>query len=373
MDHSTYENAIVRIVTVVGARPQFVKASPVSAALKTAGVAEILIHTGQHYDREMSELFFTELELKPPDFNLGVGSGSHALQTAEMMRALEPVIEKEAPDWVLIYGDTNSTLAGALVASKLQIPVAHVEAGLRSFNRAMPEEINRRVADAISDLLFAPTETAVNNLLAEGVAETRIKLVGDVMLDAAMAHGRRAASRSRIMERLGLIEGDYILVTVHRAENTDCAERLSSIARAIGEIAEDYTVVFPVHPRTHKALEAQGLRDLLGRCRLIDPVGYLDMVRLESCAALIATDSGGVQKEAFFHKRPCVTLRDETEWVELVQLGWNRLCDVRDSHSVVAAIRDAIGSRGRDATPYGMGTAAKLIAVALQESLPTTH
>jgi UDP-GlcNAc3NAcA epimerase len=319
----------------------------------------------------MSALFFEELGLSPPAFNLGVGSGSHAVQTAGILRGLEPVLETEKPDFVLLYGDTNSTLAGALVASKLQIPLAHVEAGLRSFNRRMPEEINRIVADSLSDLLFAPTNAAEDNLKKEGISASRIKKVGDVMLDAAMLYSQRALSNSRILQTHGLKGLPYILATIHRAENTDDGYRLGNIASALAELNREIPVVFPLHPRTRNALTEHGLLERLSKCRLIAPVGFLDMVLLESSAAAIVTDSGGVQKEAFFHGTPCVTLRQETEWVELVELGWNRLCPADDPAAIVSAVRSAIGTKGQTARPYGDGHASARIVDLLLEAL--TH
>jgi UDP-GlcNAc3NAcA epimerase len=327
------------------------------------------VHTGQHYDANMSALFFEELGLSPPAINLGVGSGSHAGQTSGIMRGLEPVIEAEKPDCVLLYGDTNSTLAGALVAAKLQIPIAHVEAGLRSFNRRMPEEINRIVADIVSDLLFAPTKAAEDNLKKEGIPASRIKQVGDVMLDAAMMYSQRALSNSRILQTQGLQGLPFILATIHRAENTDDGYRLGNIASALAEINAEIPVVFPLHPRTRDALTAHGVLERLSKCRLTAPVGFLDMVLLESSAAAIVTDSGGVQKEAFFHGTPCVTLREETEWVELVELGWNRLCPPDDPGAIVRAVRSAIGTRGKTAKPYGDGKASTRIVDLLREAL----
>jgi UDP-GlcNAc3NAcA epimerase len=361
----------LRVLTVVGARPQFIKAGPVSEAFRVAQVSEIVVHTGQHYDANMSGLFFEELGLSPPAINLGVGSGSHATQTAGILRGLEPVFEAEKPDCVLLYGDTNSTLAGALVASKLQIPLAHVEAGLRSFNRRMPEEINRIIADSLSDLLFAPTIAAEENLKKEGISASRIKKVGDVMLDAAMMHSRRALSNSRILQTQGLEGLAFILATIHRAENTDDGYRLGNIASALAEINREIPVVFPLHPRTRNALTEHGLLERLSKCRLIAPLGFLDMVLLESSAAVIVTDSGGVQKEAFFHATPCVTIREETEWVELVELGWNRLCPAVDSGAIVRAVLSAIGTRGQTAKPYGDGKASTRIVDVLQAAL--TH
>lgn len=357
-----------KVVTVVGARPQFVKAGPVSRALASAGHAEVLVHTGQHYDPNMSAIFFDELGLPAPAHHLGVGSGSHAAQTGAMLERVERVIDGERPDWVLVYGDTNSTLAGALAAAKLKVPVAHVEAGLRSWNRAMPEEINRVVADHVSDLLFAPTRAAVANLRREGVARDKIVKTGDVMFDAALHYGRQAARESRVLEKLGLEARGYVLATVHRAENTDDPRRLRAIFDALGRLAREIAVVVPVHPRTRKALARRGWRSA-GGLRVIDPVGYLDMVMLEQHARLIATDSGGVQKEAFFYRVPCATLRTETEWVELVEAGWNRLIPPFAAADVYRKLRRMITSFRRPrATPalYGSGDAARCIARALR-------
>jgi len=292
----------VKIVTVVGARPQFIKAATVSRVLrKTKGVREVLVHTGQHYDANMSEVFFEELEIPRPDYNLGIGPATHGAQTGRMLEAIEGVLFKEKPDWVLIYGDTNSTLGGALAAVKLHIPVAHIEAGLRSFNRRMPEEVNRVLTDHASDILFAPTQTAVENLRREGISEEQIQLVGDVMYDAALYYGKKAERQSQILNRLELKPREYILATTHRAENTDDPQRLRAIFEGFAEVAQEIKVVLPLHPRTHAALVQVGLYDKVPRsiC-LIEPVGYLDMVMLEKNARLIATDSGGVQRRRFF-------------------------------------------------------------------------
>jgi UDP-GlcNAc3NAcA epimerase len=353
----------VKIASIVGARPQFVKAAVVSRAISaTEGMQEVLIHTGQHYDPELSDIFFEELEIPSPDYHLGVGSASHARQTAQMLEGLEPLFVEEAPAVILVYGDTNSTLAGALAAAKLQLPVAHIEAGLRSFNRRMPEEINRIVADHLSTVLFAPTAVAVANLKAEGFSEQAIALVGDVMYDAAMFYEPRAERRRSLIEDLGLTAGHFALATIHRAANTDDAARLATIVEALDRLAGDMRVVFPIHPRTREALERSGLLDLAGRAvTLIAPVGYLDMVQLEHGAALVLTDSGGVQKEAFFYRIPCVTLRDETEWTELVELGWNHLAPPVDADTIVATARRALATRGSDSSPYGDGNAAQLI------------
>jgi UDP-GlcNAc3NAcA epimerase len=349
-------------MTVVGARPQFIKAAPVSKALRAAGVAEILVHTGQHYDAEMSDVFFRELDIAEPTVNLGIGSGSHGRQTGRMLEALEATLLEQKPDKVLVYGDTNSTLAGVLAAAKLHVPVAHVEAGLRSFNRRMPEEINRIVADTLADILLVPTEAGARNLRAEGIDPAKIHLVGDVMFDAALMFAQRAESTSRVLETHSLRPGSYILATVHRAENTDVPARLGNIVAALAEIARQMPVVWPVHPRTRAAIDRENLLGGAAGVRMISPVGYLDMIRLEKAAALVVTDSGGVQKEAMFYQVPCLTLRDETEWVESVELGWNRLCKPESVAAIVDAARAAIGTRGRQGFPYGQGDAAVRIA-----------
>lgn len=359
---------MVKIVSVVGARPQFIKAAAVSRVLRaTEGIKEILVHTGQHYDANMSDVFFEELEIPRPDYNLGIGSATHGAQTGRMLEAIERVLLEEKPDWVLVYGDTNSTLAGALAAVKLHISLAHVEAGLRSFNRRMPEEINRVLTDYASDLLFAPTKTAVENLRHEGIPEERIKLVGDVMYDAALFYGKKAERQSQILNKLGLKPKEYILATVHRAENTDDPVRLRVIFDALCEIAGEVKVVLPLHPRTRAALIKTGIYDdVISRICLTEPVGYLDMVMLEKNARLITTDSGGVQKEAFFYRVPCVTLREETEWVELVNLGWNYIVKPTDGKSVASGVRRILSVyEGKNAAPYGNGEAALRIITAL--------
>ena len=325
----------MKIVSVVGARPQFIKCAPVSRELRKEH-EEILVHTGQHYDPEMSDIFFDELAIPHPDYNLGVGSGSHGKQTGEILRRVEDVLLKEKPDLVLVYGDTNSTLAGALAAAKLHIPVAHVEAGLRSFDRTMPEEINRVVTDHIADLLFCPTQTSVDNLAAEGITGG-VHLVGDVMADA-LAYNREIAQRkSRILETLGLAGKAYCVLTVHWAGNTDNRENLTSIIRAVGEAG--VPIVFPVHPRTRKYLQEYGLLlSLPENICLIEPLGYLDMIRLMESAQKILTDSGGMQKEAYMLGVPCITLRENTEWVETVEAGWNVLVGA-DRDKILNAIK----------------------------------
>jgi UDP-GlcNAc3NAcA epimerase len=324
----------VKIATIVGARPQFIKAGPVSNAIaahnQMAGsperfIDEVVIHTGQHYDHEMSAVFFETLGLPVPKYNLGAGSRSHGTQLAKMIERLEEVLEKESPDLALVYGDTNSTLAGALMADRLNIPVAHVEAGLRSFNRRMPEECNRIIADRLSTLLFAPTKTAVHNLGREGITEG-VYEVGDVMHEAAMFHSQIAESESTILQKLSLTRERYSLATIHRAENTDDELRLRGILDGLVDVSRSQTVVWPVHPRTRNQLlsrQDQGLP--LDRLLLIAPVSYRDMLMLEKSARVILTDSGGVQKEAMWLGVPCVTLRDETEWVETVKAGRNEL------------------------------------------------
>jgi len=309
----------MKILTVVGARPQFIKAAPVGRALRTAGHQEFLVHTGQHYDDAMADVFFRELEIPRPDANLEVGSGTHAFQTGEMLLRLEPLVQQERPDCVLIYGDTNSTLAGALVASKLQVPLAHVEAGMRSYNRAMPEEINRVLSDHVSDWLFCPTRTSVENLRREGITEG-VELVGDVMLDALELFLPLARRRSRILQEVGVAPRGYALLTAHRAETVDSDDRLKQLLAQIGTL--DLPVVFPVHPRTRNRIEALGLlKTLPAVIRVVPPVGYLDMLVLEAEARVVLTDSGGVQREAFFLSVPSIILRSETEWPELVDSG----------------------------------------------------
>lgn len=354
----------MRFMTIVGARPQFIKASPVTRLLRKKNVEEILIHTGQHYNHEMSEIFFDELEIPRPDINLNVGSGTHAVQTAAMLCGLEEAMQKYSPDFVIIYGDTNSTLAGTLAAAKLHIPVAHVESGLRSFNKLMPEEINRIVSDTLSDLLFAPTETAVMNLRNEGISLDRIYMVGDVMYDAANFYAEKAKNKSKILRLLSIEPGKYILATIHRAENTDKLKNLQIIFESLLQISSDYPIIIPLHPRTKLALVKCGILEKIQNSihlHLIDPVGYLDMIQLEKNAMLIATDSGGVQKEAFFYRIPCVTLRSETEWIELLELSWNRLCPVVSIETIVNEITSAIGKPGKEGNPYGQGDAAEKI------------
>ena len=352
----------MKVITIVGARPQFVKAAMVSRALQSqSNVAELLIHTGQHYDEEMSNLFFKELDIRQPDYNLEVGSASHAMQTARIMESLEPVLLKETPDWVVVYGDTNSTLAGTLVASQLNISVAHVEAGLRSFNRAMPEEKNRVVADHLADLLFAPTKEAVSNLQREGIAGDKVQQVGDVMYDAALYYSARSGQAGPLLRELNVQKKQYLLATVHRAENTNDSARLHAIFNALMEIAETTPVVIPLHPRTRKRLQEEGLLDgVMSRLHITLPMGFLDMITLIKNASTVATDSGGLQKEAYFFGVPCITLRDETEWVELVELGVNKLAG-SDPRSIVESFNAMKGKTSIVEGVYGDGHAAEKI------------
>jgi UDP-GlcNAc3NAcA epimerase len=354
-----------KVLSVVGARPQFIKAAPVSRALRSAGFTEFLVHTGQHYDRQMSEVFFDELGIPAPDLNLNVGSGNHGAQTGAMLAGLERTILEQKPDWVLVYGDTNSTLAGALAAAKLHVPVAHVEAGLRSFNRLMPEEINRVVADALAAVLFVPTEAGRQNLLREGVAEDRICWTGDVMFDALRMFREHATRSSSALARLGLKDTPFVLATLHRAENTDDPARLKAIIEGLRAVAATLRVILPLHPRTRARL-AQLPSLETKPLEIIEPVGFEDMICLEMAAQVIATDSGGVQKEAFFHGVPCVTLRRETEWMELIELGWNRLVPSLRADTIAQAILAARGVKGRPAMPYGDGHAAERVTDALR-------
>lgn len=323
-----------KILTVIGARPQFIKCSPVSKHLLKYFHEEI-VHTGQHYDINMSELFFQELDLPKPSVNLNVGSGSHAEQTARMMIKLEKKMFHFKPDLVLLYGDTNSTIAGAIVAAKLNIPLAHIEAGLRSFNRKMPEEINRIITDILSTLLFCPTDVAVNNLLGEGIKEG-VFLTGDVMLDAFQKNLAIAERNSKILNELNLKKNEYILLTLHRAENTDNHYRLTQVFEALNETGENF--IIPIHPRTKKNLDVLKL-EISNNIRIVNPVGYLDMLMLEKNSRLIMTDSGGVQKEAYFLEKPCITLRTETEWIETVTVGVNSLVGT-DKEKIISAIKN---------------------------------
>jgi len=360
----------MKVLTVVGARPQFIKASAVSKAIGEFNqhegrehIKEVLVHTGQHYDYEMSKVFFEELDLREPDYYLSVGSGPHGWQTGEMLKRVEEVLLKEKPDLVMVYGDTNSTLAGALAAAKLHIPVAHVEAGLRSFNKRMPEEVNRVLTDHISTYLFCPTRTAVENLSREGIKEG-VYLVGDVMCDVLLSNIERVRKKSKILEVLGIESGRYLLATIHRAENVDNPCNLKSIIEAFSLLEE--TIIFPVHPRTQKALSELGIC-VNSNIRVINPVGYLDMLNLEKNARLILTDSGGVQKEAYILGVPCITLREETEWVETVEAGWNCLVGVEPIR-IKESIKALSPSSSSRVSIFGNGQSAREIVCVLADS-----
>lgn len=346
------------VLTIVGARPQFIKAAPVSRALRRVA-REILIHTGQHYDHGMSAVFFEELAILEPDYNLGIGSGAHGWQTGQMLIAIEEVLLAEQPAWVLVYGDTNSTLAGALAAVKLHIPVAHIEAGLRSFNRAMPEEHNRILTDHAADLLFCPTQHAVDLLAREGITRG-VHLTGDVMLDAFLHNAALAEQRSTLLTDLALAPGAYALATLHRPANTDDPERLHGILSALAAL--DLPVILPLHPRTRQQIDRHALlpKSKIENLKFIAPVGYLDMLLLERHAACILTDSGGVQKEAYMAGVPCITLREETEWIETVEAGWNILVGA-DPARILEAAHDFTPPNARPPL-YGDGHAAERIA-----------
>ena len=345
----------MKIASIVGARPNFVKLAPVSRELRKKA-EEVIIHTGQHYDYEMNRIFFQELRIPDPDYHLDIGSGAHGHQTGEMLKRIEEALIKERPDVALVFGDTNTTLAGALAAAKMHIPVAHVEAGLRSFNKRMPEEVNRVLVDHCSDFLFCPTKTAVENLQKENVVNG-VSLTGDVMLDILQECVQIAEKSSRILEDLNLRTKDYFLATVHRAENTDDPKRLRSIVEALRSVEN---VVFPCHPRTRKHLEDLHLWDQVEKSiHVINPVGYLDMLLLEKNARKILTDSGGVQKEAYMLQIPCITMRDETEWVETVEDGWNLLVG-SDKNAIIEACGDFEPARGQREV-FGSGDASRRI------------
>ena len=359
----------MKILTVIGARPQFVKAAAVSREFrKHKGIKETIVHTGQHFDKSMSDVFFEEMDIPKPDFNLNIHGLSHGAMTGQMMEKLDTILMNIRPDFVLVYGDTNSTLAGALCASKLHFKVAHVEAGLRSFNMLMPEEINRIIVDRISNILFCPTDTAVINLKNESFFDFGSKIVksGDVMYDAALFYAQKSALKSLIVIDRALRTNDFVLATIHRAENTDDTIRLSSIVRALNKIAENRRVILPLHPRTKKIIQQNGLSL---KFDVIDPVGYFDMLELLKNCAVVMTDSGGVQKEAYFFKKPCITLRDETEWTELVEEGFNEV--VGSDYNRILDSYNRIPERKCDYEKklYGNGNAAALIAEALKKYL----
>ena len=366
----------MKIITILGARPQFIKAATVSRAIaehnkknSSRTIQEIIVHTGQHFDANMSEIFFEQMEIPRPNHNLHISNLSHGAMTGKMLEGIEQLIQSEQPDWVLVYGDTNSTLAGSLAAAKLHVPVAHVEAGLRSFNLVMPEEINRTLTDRISTILFCPTQTAEDNLKAEGYPfalpqqrQQQIVNVGDVMYDATLFY-QQHAKESIDLEQWGLSEKGYALCTIHRAENTDNPQRLEAIFKSLNHISQQIPVVLPLHPRTRNLLIAQGKEPWLSQLKLLDPQPYLEIQRLEMGAQLILTDSGGMQKEAFFHQVPCITLRDETEWVETVNMGWNQIVGANELDITNAFNHKAINIKRitNEQQPYGNGEAASKI------------
>lgn len=351
-----------KIVSVVGARPQFVKAAVVSERLRAVGLHEVMIHTGQHYDVNMSDVFFTGLNLPAPKYNLGIGGGRHGEMTGRQLIEIERRLIDEMPAVVLVYGDTNSTLAGALAAAKLHIPVAHVEAGLRSFNQRMPEEVNRVLTDHISSVLFTPSQVAADNLRAEGVPDARIVEVGDVMYDATLHYGAGGVPGPTASRR-------YV-VTIHRAENTDCESRLRTIVAALGRLGQEARVTFPVHPRTRRVLTSQGLwESLAAAVDVVEPLGYVEMLTVVHESDVVITDSGGLQKEAYFLGTPCVTLRGETEWTETVALGWNHLVTDLTVEAIVTAVAAARRPPPSAAQPYGDGHASERIAQYLRAML----
>ena len=350
----------MKITTIIGARPQFIKAAAVSRAFRAEEMDEIIVHTGQHFDSNMSDVFFEELEIPIPKYNLGINSMGHGAMTGRMLESIEEVLLKEKPDGLLVYGDTNSTIAGALAAAKLHIPVLHVEAGLRSFNRKMPEEINRILTDHAADVCYAPNDSSVQQLFSEGIDSSKAVNVGDVMYDAALFFGEKAQQESEIGKSLGIEGQEYILSTIHRAENTDCPEKLSGIFSALDRVAAHCPVVLPLHPRTKAKLSQIGFEP--ENVKLISPIGYLDMVWLEKNAVSIVTDSGGIQKEAYFHRTPCVTLRDETEYTELVDAGWNTIAPPGLTEDLADVIRASVGRAGSKDVDYGDGRAAFKIA-----------
>lgn len=353
----------MKVVTVLGARPQFIKAAAVSRAIQDDGrLTEVIVHTGQHYDANMSDIFFEQMTIPKPDYRLDIAGLSHGAMTGRMIEEIETVLLEEKPDALMVYGDTNTTLAGAIAASKLHIPIVHVESGLRSFNMKMPEEVNRILTDRVSSLLCCPTETAIKNLKAEGYADLPVTMVntGDVMYDAALYYSKQSRKPGFIDELK--VEKDFVLTTIHRAENTDDVGRLESIMESLKEISKSRSIVFPVHPRTRKFLgDYEGCKGLI----LVDPVGYMEMIWLLEHCGLVMTDSGGLQKEAFFFKKPCVTLRDETEWTELIDNKVNKLAGAgRDE--IIAAYSDMNGRDVARVPPlYGEGNASKVIVDAM--------
>lgn len=357
----------MKIVTVLGARPQFIKAATVSSVIQSrTDIQEVIVHTGQHYDQNMSDIFFDQMQIPQPNYKLQIASKYHGEMTGKMLEAIERILLDESPEIVLVYGDTNSTLAGALAAGKMNIPIAHVEAGLRSFNRRMPEEVNRVLTDHLATWLFAPTSAAVDNLAKEGISANSTFLVGDVMYDAILSFGNISKRNSTIVEDLSLVKDDFVLATIHRAENTNDMSRLHSIISDLNRLALERPVIFPVHPRTKDKLSNFQIENNI---RLIDPVGYLDMIALQMNCRLVVTDSGGVQKEAFFSGKYCITVREQTEWVELVENGYNLLCPAGQS---ITDLVNHLWNKPFDKSnycPYGDGKTAEKIVDHLVDAI----
>ena len=356
----------MKILTVIGARPQFVKAATVSRALKKSDIQEVIVHTGQHHDQNMSQVFFDEMEIPTPHYNLEIQGLNHGAMTGRMLEKIEEVLIKEKPDYVLVYGDTNSTLAGALAAVKLHIPVAHVEAGLRSFEMRMPEEVNRILTDRISKFLFCPTQTAIDNLDKEGYQniDCEIVLSGDVMYDAVLFYKKKIETHSTVIQKENLEGKPFVLVTIHRAENTNDPKRLKEICDALNEIHRERQVILPLHPRTKAYLHSQNLKL---DAKVIDPVGYFDMLALLENCSLVMTDSGGLQKEAYFFNKYCITLRDQTEWVELVEMGANSIVGANKAKILAAYQANKNPKLIQSKLLYGDGDAAGLITKHLKK------
>jgi UDP-GlcNAc3NAcA epimerase len=356
----------MKIITIIGARPQFVKAAIVSRELsRSKNIQEILVHTGQHFDKNMSDIFFEEMEIPSPHYNLNINNLSHGAMTGQMLVGIEKVFLTEKPDYVMVYGDTNSTIAGALAAKKLGIGVIHIEAGLRSFNMNMPEEINRVLTDRISDILFCPTDTAIDNLKHDGIVDGKIRVIknGDVMQDAAIYYAKKSSEKSTILTDLRLKDNEFVLATIHRQENTDFPERLRSIICALNHIAKEMLVVVPMHPRTRKIIERDNLSISF---KMIDPIGYFDMIELLKFCRLVMTDSGGLQKEAYFFNKYCITLRDETEWVELIHNGFNILTGANEQKIFFAYQQFISKLFNKHIDLYGGGSASECIRVTLE-------
>ena len=357
----------MKILTIVGARPQFVKAAVVSRELsKNKDIQEIILHTGQHFDKNMSDIFFEEMEIPKPQYNLNINGLSHGAMTGQMLEGIEKICVEEKPDFILVYGDTNSTIAGALAAKKLNIKVIHIEAGLRSYNMQMPEEINRILTDKISDILFCPTDTAINNLKKEGIIDGNVKVIqnGDVMQDAAIYYAAKSEGRSNLLASNKLKKDNYILCTIHRQENTDDPRRLKAIINALNTINNELNVVVPLHPRTKKIIEQQNINI---EFTIIDPVGYFDMLELLKNCKMVMTDSGGLQKEAYFFNKFCVTLRDETEWVELVENGYNKLVGANEKEILKFYHVFKVDSFIKKSELYGGGNASAIIRETIEK------